>query len=35
VPVVGLETWRVSDELVDARDPEEAVDTALRLAERA
>ncbi len=34
VPVVGLETWRVSEDVVDAADPEEAVDVAIRLAER-
>ena len=32
VPVVGLETWRISDDLVNAADPEEAVATAIRLA---
>lgn len=32
-PVVGIETWRVSDEIVPASSAEDAVDKALRLAE--
>jgi len=34
VPVVGLETWRITDDVVNAADPEEAVAAAIRLAER-
>jgi len=35
VPVVGLETWSISDDVVRAEGPEEAVAAAIRLAERA
>ncbi len=34
IPVVGLETWQVSDEVIVARDPEEAVTLAIRALEQ-
>jgi uncharacterized protein (TIGR00725 family) len=33
VPVVGLETWRITEDVHEAGDPETAVDMAIRLAE--